>query len=333
MTLPASPNSISLSQVNTELGLSSTAQISLNDSAVRTLFGKASGAIAMSDGHGKANQFAFTISTNQTNANLRTLALAAGWNGSSNVIATVGSGVYIYSTNTANAGLTIDGSWPGGVSLVNNGYIMGMGGNAVVDTASQAGGSAISLGVSLTITNNSYIGGGGGGGGSGSFNGAPGNVIGGGGGGAGGGNGTYSWPGGVGAGGAGGGIGSVGANGGLGYVGKDYSGGGGGGGRIMPGSGGAGGTNSPLVSSSWLGKGGGSGGGGGKVGSYPNGAAGGSAGAAGTNGASRSGAGGGGWGASGGSAYFAGGAGGKCVALNGYTATFAVVGTRYGAIS
>ena len=54
MTLPVSPNAISLSQVNTELGYSSTAVISLNDTAIRSLFGKASGVISMSDGHGKA---------------------------------------------------------------------------------------------------------------------------------------------------------------------------------------------------------------------------------------------------------------------------------------
>lgn len=54
MALPAYPNAISLGQVNTELGLSATAVITLNDAAVRTLFGKSSGAIAMSDGHGKS---------------------------------------------------------------------------------------------------------------------------------------------------------------------------------------------------------------------------------------------------------------------------------------
>jgi len=54
MALPAS-GAISLSAVNTELGLSATAAIGMNDSAVRTLFGVASGAIALSDGYGKSN--------------------------------------------------------------------------------------------------------------------------------------------------------------------------------------------------------------------------------------------------------------------------------------
>ena len=55
MTLPVAGNPISFSQVDVELGYSATAQISMNDSAVRTLFGVASGAIGMSSGLGKSN--------------------------------------------------------------------------------------------------------------------------------------------------------------------------------------------------------------------------------------------------------------------------------------
>lgn len=53
MTLPAS-GAISLGNVNTEIGYSSTATISLNDTNVRVLAQKSSGVIAMSDLQGKA---------------------------------------------------------------------------------------------------------------------------------------------------------------------------------------------------------------------------------------------------------------------------------------
>ena len=126
MALPSS-GSISLGQVNTELGVSATATRSLNDATTRTLFGVGSGSISLSQGYGKANQFAFTIASNQTNANLRTLALNAGWNSTSKVVATINSGIVISSNSTGIPALTVNGSFPGGVELINNGYIIGMG--------------------------------------------------------------------------------------------------------------------------------------------------------------------------------------------------------------
>jgi len=53
MALPSS-GTIKMSQVDTELGLSSTATLNLGNSIVRTLFGVSSGAISLSQGHGKS---------------------------------------------------------------------------------------------------------------------------------------------------------------------------------------------------------------------------------------------------------------------------------------
>lgn len=355
MTLPVSPNPISLSQVNVELGRSATAAISMNDSAVRTLFGAGGSGtgISMSSGRGKSNKFIKSIVGDQANLNLRTWALANGWDGTVEAIIEVPTNTYVYSTSTGSAGLIINGSWPGGVTVINNGYIMGMGGaggyviNATAAYAGGNGGPAISLGVSCSITNNSYIGGGGGGGGSHALN-ALWDSCPGGGGGAGGGAGGYVTYGGTASGGAGGSVRNSGGNA-SGYIQAGYyvpSTGGGGGGRIMPGTGG-----SPFIlalGNLYGGGGGGAGGaGGGSVGygptAYPGGSGGGG-GAAGAATSNLSGGGGGGWGAAGGRPNGAGiglsgeygtvgGSGGQCVALNGYSVTWNATGTRYGAIS
>lgn len=319
--------------IEKELGGNGTTQISLNDTNVRNLAGVASGQIIMpTNFYGKSSGFNGTISTHQTNLNLRSWALANGWNGTSAATITVASNIYIYSTSTGTAGLTIDGAWAGGLTLVNNGFIMGMGGAGGAGTCGifnrpgAAGGNAISLGVSCSITNNSYIGGGGGGGGSG-WDGAY--KYGGGGGGAGGGaggNGESCFNGAIFAGGGGGTIGSVGGNAATQYCAANAAGGGG---RIFPGVGGVATTNG-------AGNGGGSGGSGGGWDCYGSSGTGGTGGSAGNAGnlSSNGGGGGGGWGAAGAAGgNGAGGAGGKCVALNGFTVTWVATGTRYGSIS
>lgn len=72
MPLPAT-GPISMNDVNVELVLSATAQISLNDTIVRTLFNKSSGAISLDDGHVKSaivisNKSALSTTINPTNA-------------------------------------------------------------------------------------------------------------------------------------------------------------------------------------------------------------------------------------------------------------------------
>ena len=163
---------LSLSQVNLELGRAASTTISLGSAAVRGLAGIASGPIGKSSLRGKAAQFSHTITANQLHLNLRSYLLGVGWDGSSRVEVTVASGIYIWSDNTAISALDMGGAFPGGITLVNRGFIMGKGGDGGYMQADRttyvgptAGGPAIALRGPMSIDNSSgYIGGGGGGG-------------------------------------------------------------------------------------------------------------------------------------------------------------------------
>lgn len=168
MALQSSGNAISLSDIQTEFGGSNPISISEyyrggsfmtdNNTGVPT-----SGAIDMSDFYGTSNQFEFTISTDAQEADLSTLATAAGWNGTDPLNVTVASGVYLWSDDTAVGGLTIPSSLNGLVTITNNGYIIGRGGNS----GGNDGGPALvnnATGVTLTNASGAYIAGGGGGG-------------------------------------------------------------------------------------------------------------------------------------------------------------------------
>jgi hypothetical protein len=173
MTLPAS-GPISFNAINVELGQAGTTQANINQASYRTLAGvPGSGTtIALSNFYGKSNIFSFNIASTQSDVNLRTLAIAAGWNGTTAVQATINGGVILSGSNTSSPGLVVDGSWPGGVTLINNGYINGMGGSGgAQDSAGGAtGGVALAVSVALTLNNASgVIAGGGGGGGAGAF--------------------------------------------------------------------------------------------------------------------------------------------------------------------
>jgi hypothetical protein len=260
MALPTS-GPLSIQQINAEFGRGNNLNayrgtVWYTDAGGSGTF--SSGAISISDFYGKratSPTFTATIYSHYDQLNLRSWALSAGWNGSSAAIITLAGGYYLYSSNVGAAALYINGSWPGGLTFVNNGYIMGCGGHGggyrVFDVTSYAsnielqnGGPAISMGVSCTIQNNAYIGGGGGGGGGVLFQSsalAYGRAGICGGGGAGGGQGGSAYNGAapgtlVAAGGAGGGIGGGGANGIAGAVLYQGDASGGGGGRIMPGA-------------------------------------------------------------------------------------------------
>ena len=81
MALPSAGNSISLKQVNVELGETATDAINMGGSAVRGLFGISSGAIDMSDGFGKSSELGLNASA-ASSANLKTLfdnATSGSW--------------------------------------------------------------------------------------------------------------------------------------------------------------------------------------------------------------------------------------------------------------
>lgn len=71
---------ISLSQVNTELGLPSTNQISFNDAAVRTLFGTST-IVDLNSAHGKSN-VTFTIVAMDYNSKHNIMGYQVGYFGS-----------------------------------------------------------------------------------------------------------------------------------------------------------------------------------------------------------------------------------------------------------
>jgi hypothetical protein len=312
-----------------------------------------SGVVAFSDFYGASKKFTLTISATATNVNADTILIAAGWNSASFFQITIDAGVTVYSTSTSTGGLNISGSYPYGFAVINNGVVMGMGGDGGYATsgtganlAGRVGGPALNIVNSFTTAQMSVTNSvgatlaGGGGGGAGMLN-SGGEIYGGGGGGAGGGSGGQSYqarggfqlgsPGGGGALGGSGGSGSGqgasgGTGGGSGGGGGGYrldgissirngGGSGGGGGRILPGTGGAGG-NSAAAGGSGNAVGGSISSGGDNVGAT----------------------GGGGWGATGGNftssqGSISGGAGGYAVAKNGSTVPITNSGTIYGTVA
>ena len=302
MALPESGD-ISFRDINIELGYDYNYQLALGSTVVRTLFGIESGAIDMNSGHGKANRITrnIVLSSTRDTFNLKPSGVSGYIAGKTDITLTISTGVYLYSVLTSQAALIIEAFAAGDtVSIVNNGFIMGMGGRGGgFNITPGAGGNAINLSYPVSITNNSYIAGGGGGGARGSGT-------------------AYSGEGGGGAGGGQSGTSLGGAPGQPGgAIGSSYSGG-----RILPGSsanqaGGQGGSSENASFETEV-----------------SGGLGGTTNNPGQNGISDfgcvSGAGGGGWGAAGGSS---GGAGGKAINLNGNTVTWVAAGTRYGAIS
>jgi hypothetical protein len=125
--------------------------------------------------------FEFNIETT-TQLNVRSAAVAAGWNESASVIANIVSGAIISGNNNSGQACVIDGDWPNGILLNNYGNIIGWGGPGGSGGSSSAsatnngsngsnGRAGLSVGAALTgtlfVNNQGTIAGGGGGGGGG----------------------------------------------------------------------------------------------------------------------------------------------------------------------
>lgn len=210
----------------------------------------ATGELKFSDFAGKVGIFEMTLNDHAYHINVRDAAISSGWDQVVTVRFIIPAGIYAYSVNTGIPAITT-GSFPRGLIIQNNGYIMGCGGNGgetlSIGTLATSGGPAISLGTYTLLNNSGYIGGGGGGGDRGPYEGGGGGAGGGIGGrgsfgtvgGGGGGLGGYGGAGSGVNGGIGGSGGSAGGGGGQGVnynKGSDGHTGGGGGGRILPGS-------------------------------------------------------------------------------------------------
>ena len=324
---------ISLNDIHVEAGGSSGSSATINDSDIRGLIGKSSGAqMSFSEWYGAANEVTLT-SAALINGQSNRKQITASTYVSSGGTLVIPSNFWVWSDSTSVAALIVNVP----CTIKNYGKIIGKGGNGGNGrTRGTNGGPAINVtssGVTIINYSGAYIAGGGGGG---SGYEAGGGSSGGGGGGAGGGSGgeptTLSGSGGGGAGGilnasgangadrsglisgnirtvTGGGGGGAGGAGGV-QVYDAFGSEGGGGGRILPGVGGAGSQYKQGSSVYYTG---------------PSGA---SAGNAGAN-ANSSGGAGGGWGAAGGSGYAgAGGSGGA--AITGTSRTLTNNGTIYG---
>ena len=179
ISLAGSTAGVSIAQ---QLGLGATTQISLNDSAVRTLAGVPSGAIIIpTNFYGKSSTVTInlTIASNTKNYNIFSNKGGSYVAGKTIINLTINSGVVVGSTSTSTYAMDTGSGWATGdvINITNNGYIAGKGGNygAPAQSSAAAGhaGGGGGVGMALqwniaTFTNTNgyvYSGGGGGGGG------------------------------------------------------------------------------------------------------------------------------------------------------------------------
>lgn len=177
MTLPAS-GPISASNINTEFGYGSTAQISLGTCNVCCLLqGNASG-VSMCCGYSQAKSRSITINLNTNTTSmycLRPACVTNYWTCFTTVNLCIGLGICIGNSGNCNPSLCVAPFATGDtINIVNCGYIMGIGGNGggccgslstPTPGAGCPGKPALSIANNINLTNYCAVLGGGGGGG------------------------------------------------------------------------------------------------------------------------------------------------------------------------
>ena len=182
----ALPNSgpLSLNQIHVEAGGSSGSQASINDSDIRGLIGKGSGAqMSFNEWYGATNTVTVsqTISSSTNNYNIASSRPGTYSAGNTAFTLTVNPGVTIGTNSTSSSSLTMGTPWSSGdtVTINNYGTLKGGGGGGGTgansgfnsSNAANAGGSvngaALTLTYPVTVGNYGSIYGGGGGGGGG----------------------------------------------------------------------------------------------------------------------------------------------------------------------
>jgi hypothetical protein len=138
MTLPSS-GPLSMSDINTELGNTSTAQITLNDTAVRTLLARTTSAteIGMNAGYGKSKRVPIPVvfSVDAQASTITVNSLGGYESGKSDITIIINPGVVLYGDPSGSKpGLKITGTAAAGdtITLINYGRIVGYGGNGAL---------------------------------------------------------------------------------------------------------------------------------------------------------------------------------------------------------
>ncbi len=176
-----SSGAISLNQIHIEAGGSSGTTCSINDSDIRSLIDKSSGAqMSFSEWYGASASINETLSNGDTNVNVSTEFGSSVFTSNTAKVLIIPSGSEVGATGgTGNRAITVPSGMGGTLTIQNAGTISGAGGTGGQPHVNgNPGGSAIYIASNnVTVTNTGTIRGGGGGGGAGHYGSTGGSVT------------------------------------------------------------------------------------------------------------------------------------------------------------